>query len=354
MTATTNTSAENTMLAALCDGPGQPLQMRRLPIPQPRPGQLLVKMESCGICHSDIHIRDGQEPVPEQCYPIILGHEGIGRITQTGPDTPTGFQIGDRVGLPWLYSTCGDCRPCLTGQETFCPDQTARGIHHHGAFAEYALMQAEFAFKIPDSLDPIQAAPLLCAGVTAWSALRKTRMSAGSRVLVIGAGGLGQYALLIAKLHGAQVLVVDPDQRKRAIAKQAGADLAIPPGPEAGPAIQAAGGADIVVNFAPTADIWRLVETAVNPMSDIVVVAMVYDPVALSMMWLINNGHRVFGSSVATRQETRDFLHFAQRNPLPVDVESVPLGAAEASLNRLKSGAVRCRLCIDFSLESPA
>ena len=339
-----------TMQAAVCDGPGEPLQIREVPTPSPERGQYLVKLESCGICHSDLHLRDGDENLPDDFYPLIFGHEGIGRIVAAGAGTEAALAVGTRVGLPWLYSTCHDCAPCLGGHETFCAEQHARGVQRNGAFAEYAILEAPFACVIPEELDPIHGAPVLCAGLTAWAGLKKTRMQPGANVLIIGAGGLGQYAIQIAKARGARVLVVDIDRSKLNEAGKLGADQIILAGPEAGREVKDAGGADIVLNFAPSSVVWQTIETAVNPMSDIVVIALIHEPVDLSMMWLIDGGHRVFGSSVGTRQETRDVLNFAASRPFEVDIETIRLSSVDDALDRLKAGDVRGRLCIDFSL----
>ena len=339
----------DTMMAAVAEAPGLPLSVREMPTPRPGRGQFLVKMESCGVCHSDLHLRDGDENLPEESYPLIFGHEGIGRIVELGPGTESQLSIGNRVGLPWLYSTCADCPPCLTGRENFCPQQSARGVHHHGAFAEFALLEARYACEIPDAIDPVQAAPLLCAGLTAWSSLKKTRLEPGSNVLIVGVGGLGQFAIAIAKARGARVFAMDRDQTKLEEAKRLGADMTFLAGPDAGPGIRDAGGADISLNFAPTTAAWKTIETAANPMSDVVAVALVHETVDLSMMWLIDGGHRVFGSSVGTRQELRDFIRFAKQYPMPVEVESVTLSQVNVALDRLKSGDVKGRLCVDFS-----
>jgi propanol-preferring alcohol dehydrogenase len=338
-----------TMRAAVCPAPGAPLEMREVATPTPGAGQVLVRLETCGVCHSDLHLRDGQENLPDSYYPLILGHEGIGRVVAIGPGTKGGPAIGTRIGLPWIYDTCLACKPCMTGHEVLCADNTARGVQKHGAFAEYALCPANFAVEIPDAIDPLKGAPLLCAGLTAWSALRKTKLEAGTNVLIIGAGGLGQYGILIAKARGARVMVVDRDEAKLKIASKLGADVTVLAGGDAGQQIKQAGGADVVLNFAPSPAIWDTVEAAVNPMADIVAIAMVHDPMPLSMMWLIDGGHRVFGSSVGTRQELADFLAFAAAHPLAVDVEAVKFGDVDAALNRLKAGEVKGRLCIDFA-----
>lgn len=334
------------MSAAVCAGPGAPLEVRRIPVPQPIAGEYLVKLETCGVCHSDLHLRNGDEALPDSAYPLILGHEGIGRIIAgEGP-----LEIGTRVGLPWIYDTCLSCRPCLTGSETFCPDQRVRGVCKTGAFAEYALLDNRFACPIPEIIDPVQGAPLLCAGLTAWSALNKTRTRPGSRVLVIGAGGLGQYAIMIARAFGADVTAVDRDSEKLGLAINAGAKQVLTADENTGESIRAAGGADVVLNFAPSPAIWSIVESAVNPMADIVAVALVYQPVPLSTMWLIDGGHRLFGSSVGSRAELRDFLVFASTRNLSVPVESLPLARVNDALDRLAAGRVKGRLCIDFGL----
>ena len=340
----------STMKAAVAVAPGAPLVISELPVPVPRAGQLLVKLESCGVCHSDLHLRNGDEGLPDEMYPLVLGHEGIGRIVAVGEGTETSLRLNDRVGLPWLYDTCLDCRPCLTGAETFCTHQHARGIHHHGAFAEYAIVEHRFACTIPDAIDPLHGAPLLCAGLTAWSALRKTKLRPGQTVMVVGCGGLGQYAIMIAKAHGATVVAVDLDPAKLNEARLRGADHCVPAGSDAGLKVKNLGGADIVVNFAPTPSVWATIEQAVNPLSDIIAIALVHDPVPLSMMWLIDGGHRVFGSSVGSRQDLRDFLAFAAMTRLDIDIETIPLSGVNAALDRLQAGQVAGRVCIDFSL----
>ncbi|MFD0860403.1 alcohol dehydrogenase catalytic domain-containing protein [Roseovarius aquimarinus] len=338
-----------TMKAAICPAPGAPLEMREVAVPTPGPGQVLVKLETCGVCHSDLHLREGQEDLPPSFYPLILGHEGIGRVVAHGPNVGRAPAIGTRIGLPWIFDTCLACKPCRTGHEVLCPENTARGVQKHGAFAEYALCSADFAIEIPEAIDPLKGAPLLCAGLTAWSALRKARIEAGSNVLILGAGGLGQYAILIAKARGARVMVIDRDPAKLKTARGLGAEVTIEAGDDAGAQIKEAGGADVVLNFAPSPAVWDTVEAAVNPMADIVAIAMVHEPVPLSMMWLLDGGHRVFGSSVGSRQELADFLGFAAAHPLPVDVEAISFGEVDAALDRLKSGEVTGRLCIDFA-----
>ncbi|WP_081894777.1 alcohol dehydrogenase catalytic domain-containing protein [Ruegeria halocynthiae] len=343
------TSIPQTMKSARCHGVGQALVVEEVPVPTPGPGQVLVKLESCGVCHSDLHLRD-DGGLPDELYPLVVGHEGIGRIAALGEGARADLSIGMRIGLPWLYDSCLECKECMTGHENFCGVQTARGIEHHGAFAEYALIESAFACEIPDGIDVVKGAPLLCAGLTAWVALERANTKPGSNVLIVGAGGLGQYAILIAKARGAQVFVIDQDDAKLETAKKLGADAAIKAGPEAGQKVKELGGADVTLNFAPTPHVWDTIKDAVNLRSHIVAVALVNDPVDLSMYWLIEGGHKVMGSSVGTRQDLRDFLAFAARNPMGVEVEVVSLEQANDALDRLKRGEVQGRICVDFSL----
>lgn len=338
------------MKAAVCSEPGADLIIRELPVPEPGAGELLVQMESCGVCHSDLHLRDGDESLPEESYPLVLGHEGIGRIVELGARTDDAFKLGMRVGLPWIYSACEICQPCRDAQETLCEAQKVRGIHMHGGFAEYALVDSRFAVAIPTALDSLRGSPLLCAGLTAWSALRKVTISSRSNVLIVGAGGLGQYAIGIAKSKGATVFVVDNHVQRLEQARRLGADAVYFADQDVGRKIRQAGGADVAINFAPDTSAWGLIEQSVNPASEIVCVALVYDTVDLSMMWLIDGGHRVTGSSVGSREELAEYLSHVTREAPVVDIEAISLADVNNALDRLKSGDFKGRLCIDFTL----
>ena len=337
-----------TMKAAVAEGRGEPLIIRDVPTPEPGADQILVELEGCGVCHTDLHLRDGDEDISN--YPYIFGHEGVGRIVSIGRNVSGNWKKGDRVGLPYLYATCLDCPQCLTGEETFCVTQHARGVFIAGAFAEFALLDSRFAVRIPDSLDPVKDAPLLCAGLTAWSALKKTRIGPGRNCLIVGCGGLGQYAISIAKAYGAKVIACDSDPTKFEIARLRGADDTVRAGEGAAQSIIDVGGADIVINFAPSAKVWDTIAGSVNPQSDVVAVGIVHDPVPLKMMWLVEGGHRVTGSSVGSRQELRDLLAFAAKHDLAIDVETIALKDVNAALNRLAAGKVKGRLAIDFRL----
>jgi alcohol dehydrogenase, propanol-preferring len=338
------------MRAAMLTGPRRTLEMRQTEIPAPGPGELLVKLEACGVCHTDLHIRDAASLPPGAPVPLILGHEGIGIVVDRGPGA-TQIPLGSRVGAPWLHDTCDHCRQCLTGFESFCTAQQAHGYSVNGAFAEYVVVKERYAPRVPEGLDPVLAAPLMCAGVTAYGAVLKAQLAPGKSCVVIGCGGLGQYAIQLAKLSGAVVIAVDTSVAKLEQARELGADASVPAGSEAGSKIRALGGADACLNFAPTAQIWPSVLEAINPLGWIISVAMISDPVPLSLEWLTYNGVRITGTSVGTRQELVDVLALANRHHLRIKTESIALDAVDQGLQRLAAGSVEGRLVIDFRSE---
>ena len=243
------------MTAARMVGVKEPFELAKVPVPQPGPGMVLVKIEACGLCHSDLHFWLGEHSLPRE-LPVILGHEGIGRVVEIGAGVER-LKAGDRVGVGYVYGTCGDCKPCLTGHETHCPNVECTGVNADGCFAEYALLREDWATRIPESLDSCEAAPLLCAGVATFSAVRKAKLEPGELAVVFGAGGLGNYAIQWAKNFGARVAAVDVSDDKLTHAKTVGADYTIRADCDVCPKIQELGGAEASFNFAPVSASWR-------------------------------------------------------------------------------------------------
>jgi propanol-preferring alcohol dehydrogenase len=337
----------STMRAALLRAPGRNLDITRMDVPKAGPGELLVRVETCGICHTDLHVKEAASFPPGAPEPLVLGHEGIGIVVERGPGAIQ-IPIGARIGAPWLHDTCEHCRQCLTGYESFCATHRAHGYSVNGAFAEYVVVKERYAPRIPDGVDPVSAAPLMCAGVTAYGAVLKANLAPGKTCAVIGCGGLGQYAIQLAKLTGATVIAVDANPAKLEQARLLGADAMVLAGQLAGERIRALGGADACLNFAPTPKIWPMIVEAINPLGWIVSVAMVAEPVPLVLEWLTYNGVRITGTSVGTRQELMDLLQLAERHKLHIKTEIIALDAVNDGLDRLATGKVDGRLVLDF------
>ena len=237
------------MRAAVVPGFGQPLVIEDRPMPEPGPGQVVVRMEASGLCHTDIHAANGDWPVTPT-VPFIPGHEGVGIVTELG-DGVTSPQIGQRVAVPWLGYACGTCRYCLTGWETLCLSQRNTGYSVDGGYAEYFLAEAAFAAPVPDGIDPREAAPLTCAGVTTYKAVKVGNVRPGDLVVVSGVGGLGHMAVQYAKIFGGTVAAVDITDEKLTLARELGADIVIDArADDPATVLQAHGGADVAVGLA--------------------------------------------------------------------------------------------------------
>jgi len=210
------------MRAAVVTDFHSPLQMQDLPIPEPGAGEVLVRIETSGLCHTDIHAAHGDWPV-KPTPPFIPGHEGVGRIEKLGTGVST-RAIRDRVAIAWLGYACGECRYCNSGWETLCEKQENSGYSVNGTFAEYAVVPAAFAAPVPESISSRDAAPLTCAGVTTYKAIKVARVAPAETVAIFGVGGLGHLALQYARIAGGFVIAVDIEDHKLTMATELGAD----------------------------------------------------------------------------------------------------------------------------------
>ena len=240
------------MKAAVVHAYDRPLAIEDVPVPEPGAEQVLVRIEASGLCHTDIHAARGEWPV-KPALPFIPGHEGVGIVEALGPGNSHGLAIGMRVALPWLGYACGDCRWCNTGWETLCPSQVNTGYGMNGGFAEYAVGFARHAVRVPENIDPRDAAPLTCAGVTTFKAVKVSGAHASSLVAVFGAGGLGHLAIQYARTIGGAVVAVDVNAARLETARELGADHLVHAGEEDPvAAIQRLGGADAAISTAVT------------------------------------------------------------------------------------------------------
>ena len=237
------------MKAAVVREFGQPLVMEDRPIPSPGPGQVTVRMEASGLCHTDIHAANGDWPV-KPSPPFVPGHEGVGLVHATGEGVSS-LTIGQRVAVPWLGYACGTCKHCLTGWETLCLKQLDTGYSVDGCYAEYFLAEAAFAAKVPDGVNPFDAAPLSCAGVTTYKAVKVGNVRPADLVAISGVGGLGHLAVQYAKIFGGTVAAIEVTDEKLQLAKELGADITIDARSEDPAAVlQSHGGADVAIGLA--------------------------------------------------------------------------------------------------------
>jgi len=342
---TLNTS---TMRAAVLSKYGEPLDVTSVPRPIAGPGQILVRLQVCGVCHTDVHIWRGESVPPHAPSPFVMGHEGIGRVEALGEGV-SGWTPGERVGVPWIHDTCCHCDECLDGYESFCQHHRAHGLNVPGAFAEYVVCDARFAVALPETIDPVSTAPVMCAGITAYGAVRRAALKAGESAIVFGCGGLGLYAVQIASRLGVNVLAVDRDPAKLEIARRYGAteteiaDVSLP-------SRLAAKGTKYhaCINFAPTTATWDAMVAGIRPRGRIIAAAMVFEPVPLIQEWLTATGVVVTGTSVGTRQEMRELIAMHAERPLETMVETITLEEVTDALIALEKGQSKGRFVIRF------
>ena len=205
--------SEGTMKAAVVHDFTQPLSIENVPTPEPSDGQVLVRIEACGLCHTDIHAAHGDWPIKPD-LPLIPGHEGVGIVEALGPGAGEEISVGDRVAIPWLGFACGHCRYCNSGRETLCEAQINTGYGMDGGYAEYVAAYARHVVKVPDGVDSLDAAPLSCAGVTVYKAVKSSEVGPSQLCAIFGVGGLGHLAVQYAKIQGATVVAVDLEDDK--------------------------------------------------------------------------------------------------------------------------------------------
>ncbi len=329
---------------------GQRLAFREYDVPTPGPGQIVVKTEACGVCHTDLHAARGDWPLKPK-PPFIPGHEGIGCVSAVGAGV-TIVKEGDRVGVPWLYSACGHCEYCLTAWETVCAEAEFGGYTRNGGFAEYILADPNYVAHIPRGLSPRDAAPLICAGITTYKGLKMTEARPGEWVLVSGAGGLGHLAIQYAKVMGLQVCAVDIDDDKLALAKELGADLTVNAAHEGAPELVkqgTSGGAHGVLITAPSLDAFKQGVGMTRKRGTCVLVGLPPGDFPLPLFDVVANCITIRGSFVGNREDMAEALAFAAEGKVKADIELQPLAAINEVFDRLEHGKVAARVVLDFA-----
>ena len=336
------------MKAAVVHEFGRALVVEEVPTPVPEQGQVLVKVEASGLCHTDIHAAHGDWPV-KPAPPFIPGHEGVGIVERVGPGV-TRLHEGDRVAVPWLGWACGACEACASGWETLCPNAHYTGYTVNGGFAEYVLADAAFAGLVPAGIDPLDAAPLTCAGVTTYKAVKVSGARSSDLVAVFGIGGLGHLAMQYAQIAGATVAAVDVRESKLDVAKHLGAAYTVnalthDPATE----IQSMGGADAAIVLAATPLACEQAFASLKRNGTLVLVGLPKDNIMqLPIFETVLRGITIVGSLVGTRvdlTETFD-LHAAGRTTIVR--ESRQLDQVNEAMSQVLHGDVDARLVFDL------
>lgn len=300
-----------TMKAAVVHELGQKLVIEQVPVPEPGPDQVLVRIAATGVCHTDLHAVHGDWPVKPK-PPFIPGHEGVGHVAAVGRNVRR-VKEGDRVGIPWLHSSCGYCVYCRTGWETLCGSQQNSGYSVNGSFAEYALADPNFVGHLPDKLEFGPAAPVLCAGVTVYKGLKETEVKPGEWVVISGIGGLGHMAVQYAKAMGMHVAAVDVHADKLDLARSLGAEIALnaataDPVAEIQKLIGGAHGA-LVTAVSPAA--FEQAFGMLRPHGTMALVGLPPGRFALPIFDTVLKRITVRGSIVGTRQDLQEAIDFA-------------------------------------------
>ena len=331
------------MKAAVLRALAEPLAVEELATPEPGAGEVLIKVAACGVCHSDLHLVRGEWDLlkPITKLPLVPGHEVTGTIAALGEGVE-GFALGDRVGVPWLHFTCGQCEFCLAGRETLCGKQQVTGCTVDGGFAEFIKAKASHTAKLPDNLTFVEAAPLLCAGLTVHRALHDSEVVAGQRIAIFGIGGLGHLAIQLAKARGAEVIAVDVSDDKLALARECGADHTI--NAATSPAhkeVKKLGGAHVVMVTSGSKAAYETALRSLRKGGTLSVVGMSPEPISLSTVAMVSGEYRIVASAVGTRTELREGKGRCR-------IETRPFEQADAVLNELQSGSLLGRVVLTF------
>jgi alcohol dehydrogenase, propanol-preferring len=318
----------------------QPLSLEDRPVPDPGPEQVLVRIETCGLCHTDIHAARGEWPV-KPSPPFVPGHEGVGIVERVGPGNDHGLSVGTRVALPWLGYACGDCAYCNSGRETLCESQINTGYGMDGSFAEYAVGFARQLVRVPDGIDPADAAPLTCAGVTTYKAVKESGARSADLVAVFGIGGLGHLAVQYAAITGAEVVAVDVNPDRLATAKRLGAEHVIHAG-EQDPvaAIQALGGAQASIATAVSPKPFEQAYASLARGGTLVCVGLpAENAMRLPIFETVLGGLRIVGSIVGTHHDLEEVFALHQRGKTTVERSECGLEDVNTAIDAVLDGS---------------
>jgi propanol-preferring alcohol dehydrogenase len=340
--------AVTTYRAAVVRGFDEPLSLESVAPAELAAGQVRVKVEACGLCHTDIHAAQGDWPV-KPSPPFVPGHEGVGLVVELGPGVSE-VAVGDRVAMPWLGYACGSCEHCVSGWETLCLKQKNMGYTIDGAFGEYAVAYARYVVKVPDNVDPFDAAPLTCAGVTTYKAVKVAGTRSSDLVAVFGVGGLGHLAIQYAAIAGGRVVAVDIHDEKLALARELGAEFTVNAAKEDPiAAIQKLGGADQAIALAVAPRAFEQAYGSLKRGGTLVFVALPADnEVTLPIFETVLQGITIVGSIVGTRNDLREVFELHGAGRTHVIRETRCLDDVNEAIADVEAGRVAARIVFGF------
>ena len=340
--------AQQTMRAAVVRAFGAPLTIEQLPVPTPGRGEVLVRVLASGVCHTDLHAADGDWPV-KPSLPFIPGHEAVGDVVAVGPDV-VGVRLGDRVGVPWLHEACGRCEYCQTARETLCAAQKNTGYSVNGGYAEYLVANADYVGRIPEGMDPLLAAPVLCAGVTTYKGLKETDTRPGQWVVISGIGGLGHLGVQYARQMGLRVIAVDVAPEKLELARELGAELVVNARDEDPAAFvqRTVGGAHAALVTAVSTRAFDQALGMLRAGGTCVLVGLPPGDFPTPIFPVVLKRLTVRGSIVGTRADLREALELAARGGIRAAHETAALEDVNDVLAALRAGTITGRMVLDL------
>ena len=313
-------------------------------------GEALVEIEYCGVCHTDLHVAKGDFG---DATGRILGHEGIGIVKEIAPNV-TSLKVGDRVSIAWFYEGCGRCEYCITGRETYCREAKNAGYSVDGAMAEYCIVKADYAVKVPEGLDPKQATSITCAGVTTYKAIKVAEKNPGEWIVIYGAGGLGNLAIQYAKnVFNLKVIAVDIIDEQLTLAKEVGADIVINSREIENPdeyIQKEVGGAHAAVVTAVSKVAFNQAVNSVRPTGKVVNVGLPPEKMDLDIIKSVLDGIEVIGSLVGTRKDLEEAFMFGAEGLVNPIVQTRKLEEINEIFEEMESGKIQGRMVIDMSL----
>lgn len=336
------------MKAAVIREFGKPLTIEEMPVKRPGKNEILVKVITSGVCHTDLHAANGDWPV-KPALPLIPGHEALGYVAALGEDVDY-VKEGDIVGVPWLYSACGHCEHCITGWETLCESQKNGGYSVDGGYAEYVIADARYVGHLPAGINFTQMAPILCAGVTVYKGLKETEVKPGEWVAISGIGGLGHVAVQYAKAMGMHVAAIDIADDKLALAKKLGADLVVnakqhDPGTFLK---KETGGMHGVLITAPSTIAFKQGLSALRRKGTIALNGLPPGSFELPIFETVLNRHTIRGSIVGTRKDLQEALNFAIEGKVKATVHAAKLENINSIFDDMKKGEIEGRIVLEI------